>query len=118
VPTVLIVESDPLIRNLLRDTLSDAGYTVLDAVNRAEAIQLLRAMPGEEVDLAILEHRVDNGAESVADEIESLHPSAKILLTLHRTAAPDPAGRVFLRHPFTDGRLLEIVSGLVNPSVQ
>ena len=40
-PTVLVVEDDALIRMLLSDALTDAGYCVLEAENALKAIAVL-----------------------------------------------------------------------------
>ncbi len=43
--TVLLVEDEPGVRNLVRDTLKEDGYIVLDASNSAEAILLSEQHP-------------------------------------------------------------------------
>ena len=121
VPTVLIIQSDPIIRNLLRDLLSRNGYTVLDAVNVSEATELLRQLADEHIDLVIVAH--DAGlAAGLLDAHRG--PGIKVLLTCHAdamtlpldtTVMPDTA---FLQHPFTEARLLAAVSRLLNPITQ
>jgi CheY-like chemotaxis protein len=41
-PTILVVEDDPWIRALLVDLLPGEGYTVVDAVDGAAALRLVR----------------------------------------------------------------------------
>lgn len=116
VPTVLIVQSDPIIRNLLRDLLSRNQYTLLDAVNVFEATELLRQLTDEHVDLLILDHD--------AARPGFLRPGVKVLLTCPADAVPSPVDTgsmpetAFLQHPFTEARLLAAVSGLLNPITQ
>jgi two-component system, OmpR family, response regulator MprA len=44
-PTILLVEDEPAVRELLADVLSAEGYRVLQARDGAEAIQTLDGMP-------------------------------------------------------------------------
>jgi two-component system NtrC family response regulator len=53
--TILIVEDDPLQRRLIRESLEAAGYSVLEASNRAEALALARRRPAE---IAVVDYRL------------------------------------------------------------
>jgi CheY-like chemotaxis protein len=43
--TILVVDDDPDIRDALRDTLQDAGYTVAEVTGGREALTWLRSHP-------------------------------------------------------------------------
>ncbi|HEY2016080.1 MAG TPA: response regulator [Bryobacteraceae bacterium] len=49
-PCVLVVDDDPSVRELLTDTLSEGGFTVLEAADGREAIHQIK---GQHVDLVI-----------------------------------------------------------------
>jgi CheY-like chemotaxis protein len=45
-PLVLVVEDEPILRELIVDELQDAGYKVLEAGNAAAALWILRSRRG------------------------------------------------------------------------
>ena len=49
--TILIAEDDASVRQVLKDALSDAGYTILEAVNGSDALELFRQ--NEQIQLVI-----------------------------------------------------------------
>ncbi len=51
-PLVLLVEPDPVLRELLHGELKDQGCIVVDAVNSEEALAFARVYPGA-IDLAV-----------------------------------------------------------------
>jgi len=50
--TILIAEDDASVRQVLKDALSDAGYTILEAVNGSDALELFR-QHNEQIQLVI-----------------------------------------------------------------
>lgn len=50
--TILLVEDEDLVRNLIREILTDAGYTVLDAPNGKEALEICESYP-DPIDLML-----------------------------------------------------------------
>jgi DNA-binding NtrC family response regulator len=122
VPTVLVIESDAILRNLLRDILSRNGYVVLDAVHIKEAGLLLQSLPAQHVDLLIAEGGVCDLA-ALEREVLSARPAVKVLMTVHSDGAgpidpPDLTGIPVLHEPFTEPRLLEQIAVLLNPKLQ
>ncbi|NPE09028.1 MAG: response regulator [Asgard group archaeon] len=78
---IMIVEDDPLIRQLYEQVLSQKGYQVICvAADGAEAIQLYRKLE-EKPDLIILDFRMPkkNGLE-VSQEILDYNSSTDILM--------------------------------------
>lgn len=53
--TILIVEDDPLQRRLIRENLEGAGYAVLEASNREEALTAARRRPPE---IAVVDYKL------------------------------------------------------------
>src|SRR5262245_41236610 len=64
-PRVLVVDDDAAIREFLRDLLGSEGYLVDEAVNGAEAVELVRANPPAAI-LMDLMMPVLSGAEATS----------------------------------------------------
>ncbi len=77
--TVLIVEDDQDVRNLLTKVLESQGYTTIEAIDGDDAIRLYNERKGK-VDLTILDVVMPgrNGAE-VLDELTRINPSIKAI---------------------------------------
>ena len=71
-PLVLLVEPNPLLRELLHGELKDQGCIVVDAGNSEEAIAFAKVYPGS-IDLAVtdLQHPAENDREFL-DALRSL----------------------------------------------
>jgi len=79
--TVLVVDDEPVVRNLLIRSISAAGYYVLEAASGAEATQLAQSFPGP-IHLAIIDHILENRRRGmdVAAEIAAIQPGIRLLL--------------------------------------
>ena len=75
--TILIVEDDRAVRNMLADILEDYGYTTIEAIDGADATRVYREQ-GEHVDLIILDVVMPekNGKEAL-DEISRIGPGGQ-----------------------------------------
>ena len=117
---VLIVEDEPVIRRLLRLTLERADYTVLEAADGIEAVELLDT--GQHRVSAIVSDitmpRMDGLA--LVDRLQATHPALPIVLAsgCHRleTIPPFIAARVagFLDKPYSRATLLTTVARAVD----
>jgi PAS domain S-box-containing protein len=99
--TILIVEEEPLARELSREMLERLGYRVIPAANMEEAEKI--AASGRRLDLLITTAApgAGTGAE-VAIKLRARRPSLKVLLISGRTDPPTPAsGADYLRKPFS-----------------
>jgi CheY-like chemotaxis protein len=105
--TVLVVEDDSAVRDLIKKTLAAEGCRVLDAENGSGALRLLEQR-GKPVDL-VLADVVMHGmsGRSLADRIGRLYPAVKILFMSGYPGAViashgvlDP-GVSFLQKPFS-----------------
>ena len=109
--SILLVEDERVIRDLTRHFLADAGYTVLDAGNGAEALERLARHAGP-LDLLLTDVVMPgmNGRE-LASRVRKLRPDVKVLYTsgytddaiLRRGVLADP--RRFIAKPFTGRQL-------------
>ncbi len=77
--TVLLVEDDAGVRSLVRDTLKDSGYTVLDAANGREALALVQQHRGP-LDLLVTDVIMPGlGGRQLAEQLLARFPDMKVL---------------------------------------
>jgi CheY-like chemotaxis protein len=75
--TILLVEDDPLVRELSRDMLERQGYRVILA---AEALEAERIGPQTHFDLLITDIRMASmTGEELARRLRSIHPDLRVL---------------------------------------
>ncbi len=125
VATILVVEDDPIIRNLVVRILSQKGQLVFEADNANEALIICRGLRNESLDLVITEHRLrDVTGREVATQILEHCPNIKVLHlstwpynVMEREGGLLP-GSSFLQKPFTAGQLVEAVELTLNPRTQ
>ena len=103
--TILLVEDEPLIRELSRDLLERQGYRVILAANAREAEQMSRSAGS--FDLLITDTIMPNstGAE-LARKLRAAHPGLKVLyIAGYADNAPQgdemAEGGAFLQKPFS-----------------
>jgi two-component system, response regulator PdtaR len=103
--TVVVAEDDPLLRFLVADAMTDAGFDVLEAGHAEEALRHLQSqfaaihllftdihMPGEMTGLAL------------ACYVRETWPHIALLITSGQLPAVElPAGSVFLTKPYETG---------------
>lgn len=79
--TVLVVEDERLVRELTRRILSDAGYTVLDASNGAEAIRVAAAH-GSDIHLLLTDVVMPGmSGRQLARQLVESRPALRVLYT-------------------------------------
>jgi DNA-binding response OmpR family regulator len=103
--TILIVEGEPLARDLSREMLERLGYRVIPAAGMDEAEKI--AATGRRLDLLIASATLgpDTGAE-LAIRLRARRPALKVLLISGRTdALALNSGAEYLRKPFSHDSL-------------
>jgi CheY-like chemotaxis protein len=122
VPNVLIIEADFIVRNLLIGVLSRQGFTVYEASNPQEALELCKSIAGKPLALLIADHETVESA--VTDQIlaacadtQVLHISGRPLDLVQQDGALVP-GSSFLKKPFTHAELLHSIQQLLYPRTQ
>jgi DNA-binding response OmpR family regulator len=116
-PFVLIVDDDEVIRSLLRLTLPDEGYDLVEAHDGGQALQITDARPPA---LVLLDWRMPglSGAD-VLTALKQAHPDVPVIvLTAEpeakvRTQAESLGADVFMAKPFSPLQLLATVERLL-----
>jgi signal transduction histidine kinase/ActR/RegA family two-component response regulator len=109
--TILLVEDDEMVRNLVRETLSRAGYRVIDAASPIEARRMSSAFRGK-IHLLITDVVLPKiSGRELAEQINRRRPDTKVLfMSGYSDSAIVHSGMLgrdvaFLQKPFTPGSL-------------
>jgi PAS domain S-box-containing protein len=115
--TILLAEDEPLVRAATSQMLSNAGYSVVEAVHGAEGLQLFQRNPGA-IDLAVLDVVMpEMGGVELLEALRGLKPSLPVVLLTGYAEIP-PAGMgaapvAMLQKPVRAKELLDKVSQLL-----
>jgi two-component system cell cycle sensor histidine kinase/response regulator CckA len=114
--TILLVDDDVMLREVLARALVDAGYPVLTAEDGEQALALVRTLNGQ-LGLVITDVRmpVMDGLK-LADNLTSL-PTAPPVLFISGFAESNELPGPFLAKPFLPSALLEQVARMVSAPV-
>lgn len=114
---ILIVDDDESVRSLLRNTLPEVEYEILEAADGEEALKQFRA---EAPDLILLDWRMpEMGGSSVLDAVKDQHPQLPVIVLTsevqdhHRALAESLGVDAFITKPFSPLELLETVERLL-----
>jgi signal transduction histidine kinase/CheY-like chemotaxis protein len=109
--TVLVVDDDTSIRNLITDILTPLGYRCLSAANGKEALQLAQTSK-ETIDLLLTDVVMPemNGPD-LATQFKKQYPESKVIFMSGYLSGVDMNGRlarenVFLQKPMTPEKLM------------
>ncbi len=114
---VLVVEDEPLVRQLVVEVLEGAGHTVLQAEHAAQALALCED-PANAIDLLVTDVVMPGSSGLLlAERARALRPALRVLFMsgyLEGLESPLAAmGDAFLEKPFRPARLLEAVRDAV-----
>jgi two-component system cell cycle sensor histidine kinase/response regulator CckA len=80
--TILLVEDEASVRNLAAHVLREQGYTVLEAANGSEAMNVVRDHTTEEIHLLLTDVVMPQmGGKELAERLKTIRPNTKILFT-------------------------------------
>lgn len=120
--TVLVVDDEALIRWSLSEGLTDAGWTVRQAANGADARSAVRALAGQPF-VIVLDLRLPDVSDlSLVRELRAARPDVPmIVMTAHGTnddAAQALAAGVhsFVGKPFDVVEIVELVGAAASPA--
>jgi two-component system, cell cycle sensor histidine kinase and response regulator CckA len=124
-PTILVVEDDPITRNFIVHVLTGQGYRVFEADTAAEAVIVCDTLKNQPLDLLITDHAVPSTTgRELAERIMQSCPNIKVL---HLSVWPYSRleeengvlpGSSFLQKPFTGGQLMFLVQNLLTQRTQ
>jgi DNA-binding response OmpR family regulator len=117
--TVLVVENDPNLLEIVTLNLMDCGFEILAARSGPEALERLRTRP--DVALVFADYKLDSamsGAD-LAREAQAIKPALKVLLTSGHSRAhvhrhPDAARLPWLRKPYRVDELVASLTALLD----
>jgi PAS domain S-box-containing protein len=120
--TVLLVEDEESVRELVRDTLESKGYKVLEAGNGDAALKIASSYSGQ-IDILISDVVMPGlSGRDLAKKLNETHPKLKILYLSGYTEEAiihqgvlEP-GTAFLQKPFTLQTLSRKVRDVLHPS--
>lgn len=115
--TILIVDDEPEIRQLLRILLKNKQYTVLEAANGKDAVKMVKERP--ELDLIIMDIMMPelSGVEACR-QIRELSRAPVLFLTARNTEedkenAYENGGDDYLPKPFSQSELMMKINSLI-----
>lgn len=121
--TILLVEDENSLRKLTRNTLKQAGHTVLEACDAAEALEVAKKAASP-IDLLLTDVVMPGmSGRALADELTALRPALKVLYMSGYTDGAVAthgvlqSGISFLRKPFTGDELIGRVDEILSISV-
>ena len=115
--SIMVVEDDETVREVVARMLEDAGYNVVTAGDGVEALDLMGAQ--FTMDLLITDIRMPRmGGRTLTDHLPTRHPELPVIYISGYVADWQPEmatgpNRAFLRKPFTEGDLLRAIEALL-----
>jgi len=123
--TILLVEDEVLVRSLATQILRDQGYTVLEATNGEEALQIVQQQEGQPIHLLLTDVVMPQmGGKALADRLRATRPGLKVLFASGYMdeevwdLGVSDLGIGFLQKPFTPGALARKVREVLDASVE
>jgi two-component system, response regulator PdtaR len=112
-PHILVVEDDPLVREMIVDILREAGFAAHEAGCADEALRDLAEQPGISAVVTDIDMPGTLDGIELSWRIEELWPRIGVIVISGGTrAAQLPRAAQFLAKPFTAGRLLSSLTDL------
>lgn len=117
---VLVVEDEPAVRMIVRDVLSDLGYTALEAESGQAGLNIVNS--GVHLDLLLTDVGLPGGmnGRQLADAIRQQRPTLKVLFmtgyaeTVAFGSGQLEPGMQIMTKPFSLDRLVTKVQGLID----
>lgn len=116
---ILLVEDEWLIRTIMAEELTEAGFTVTSVETGDEAMTLLTEDPGFTILVTDIHMPGKTDGIALARTVRERYPDVPIIYTTGRPDALDraslPGGRVLtLVKPYKPSRLIEAVRGMID----
>ena len=118
---VLLVEDEFLIREIMSESLRDAGYEVVDVENGQVAVELMR-QPPKQFSLLVTDFHMpgDVDGSQVASKLRETHPSIPVIIVSGRPDVMKASwqtqfGYRLLKKPFLPSDLTKLVRSMIGP---
>jgi CheY-like chemotaxis protein len=118
--TVLIVEDEPLVRMLTAEVLEEAGYSVVEAVNASEALELLDARADFCMMITDVRMPGELNGYSLSRLVRLKRPSMPIIVISGDSPPGEgdmPVCARFMSKPVSPSELVEMVAVFLNQSL-
>jgi CheY-like chemotaxis protein len=116
--TVLVVEDEPLLCELMVDELKTLGFTVLRATTGEEALKLIDG--DEPVDVLFTDIRLPGALDGwdVAEKFRSRNPSGPVIYTTGYSGTParQVAQSAFMPKPYRPAAIVKEIRRLSGPA--
>jgi CheY-like chemotaxis protein len=100
-PIVLVVEDELIIRNMVREELADAGYTVIEVGTADDAIAVLEARQDIQLVFTDIDMPGSMDGLKLAAAVRDRWPPVHIIVTTGKTRPMDiPANALFIPKPY------------------
>jgi CheY-like chemotaxis protein len=111
-PVVLVVEDEPLLREMIAFEFELSGFEVIDAGSAEEALQRLREMPG--LDLLFTDIRLPGmDGWSLAEQVRALHADAPVIYASGNAERQELLPRSeFIQKPYRPEHIFQVAAGL------
>lgn len=109
-PTVLVVEDDPLIRLEVAEQLETAGFSVVEAGNADQAIAVLEARP--DINLVFTDVDMPGSMDGLklAAAVRDRWPPVHIIITTGKSRPEEiPANALFIPKPYLGNAVVAAV---------
>lgn len=119
--TILLVEDEDMLRGLIRELLEIKGYSVIEASEGVEALEMMRSSD-RPIDLVLTDVVMPNMSGSeLAERLKEDYPGLKVIFMSGFTGANNAAihknlgmpGVAFLQKPFRLNALIGVVEDLL-----
>ncbi|HEY7388147.1 MAG TPA: response regulator [Bryobacteraceae bacterium] len=119
--TILVIDDEPMVVEVVEESLRREGYEVISATNAEQALQTASALAGW-LDLIIVNHSLSTiPGRNLVEAIERLQPGVKVLRYsgyteehLRATGQIKPDA-FFLQKPFTAQAIRKKVCDIIGP---
>lgn len=112
--TILVVEDEDLVREVIVGELEEAGYVVIEAATAEAALSVLQSRP---VGVLFTDIRLPGALDGwrLAEEARALYPDLPVIYATGFSAeAPRIVRRgVFLRKPYLPSKVIEVLETLL-----
>jgi len=110
-PTIIVVEDEVLLRLWISDELRDGGFTVLEAADADEALQILTSSVPVQVVLTDVRMPGRMDGVALAEWLRRERPDVKVIIASSHVGSS--AAHVSITKPYSADQVINIIADLV-----